>query len=182
MLAATDWQRAAGFQLEGFAWWEAVITGAPPEVFLPILPSDGWRVLPADLQVYPPIWRAGGRLANTMRPASGHRDHVTHHVTSHVTHWGQWKYASRSWHAVSNHRRQLKLMYWSKISGRGPKHCSGSKFQCRPRPAKDTISHCYLSLSTIFSPSCTPLLLTCASLPPPHGHNAQDWAGSITGR
>ena len=73
-----------------------------------------------------PIWR----------PASGVRDHVTHHVTSHVTHWGQWKYASRSWHAVGNHRRQLKLMYWSKISGRGPKHCSGSKFQCRPRPDK----------------------------------------------
>ena len=72
-----------------------------------------------------PIWR----------PASGHRDHVTHHVTSHVTHWGQWKYASRSWHAVGNHRRQLKLMYRSKILGRGPKHCSGSKFQCRPRPA-----------------------------------------------
>ena len=71
-----------------------------------------------------PIWR----------PASGDRDHVTHHVTSHVTHWGQWKYASRSWHAVGNHRRQLKLMYRSKISGRGPKHCSGSKFQCRPRP------------------------------------------------
>ena len=71
-----------------------------------------------------PIWR----------PASGHRDHVTHHVTSHVTHWGQWKYASRSWHAVGNHRRQLKLMYRFKISGRGPKHCSGSKFQCRPRP------------------------------------------------
>ena len=67
-------------------------------------------------------------------PASGDRDHVTHHVTSHVTHWGQWKYASRSWHAVGNHRRQLKLMYRSKISGRGPKHCSGSKFQCRPRP------------------------------------------------
>ena len=32
----------------------------------PNLPSDGWRVLPADLQVYPPIWRAGGRLANTL--------------------------------------------------------------------------------------------------------------------
>ena len=73
-----------------------------------------------------PIWR----------PASGHRDHVTHHVTSHVTHWGQWKYASRSWHAVGNHRRQLKLMYRSKISGRGLKHCSGSKFQCRPRPVQ----------------------------------------------
>ena len=73
-----------------------------------------------------PIWR----------PASGDRDHVTHHVTSHVTHWGQWKYASRSWHAVGNHRRQLKLMYRSKISGRGPKHCSGSKFLCRPRPGK----------------------------------------------
>ena len=71
-----------------------------------------------------PIWR----------PPSGHRHHVTHHVTSHVTHWGQWKYASRSWHAVDNHCRQLKLMYRSKISGRGPKHCSGSKFQCRPRP------------------------------------------------
>ena len=71
-----------------------------------------------------PIWR----------PASGHLDHVTHHVTSHMTHWGQWKYASRSWHAVGNHRRQLKLMYRSKISGRGPKHCCGSKFQCRPRP------------------------------------------------
>ena len=39
---------------------------APPEVFLPVLPSDGWRVLPADLQVCPPIWRAGGRLANTL--------------------------------------------------------------------------------------------------------------------
>ena len=75
-----------------------------------------------------PIWR----------PASGDRDHVTHHVTSHVTHWGQWKYASRSWHAVGNHRRQLKLMYRSKISGRGPKHCSGSKFQCRPRPVYST--------------------------------------------
>ena len=48
----------------------------------------------------------------------------------------------------------------------------------------------YLSLLSIpfyyLSPSCTPLLLTntltYASLPPPHGHNAQDWAGSITGR
>ena len=77
-----------------------------------------------------PIWR----------PASGDRDHVTHHVTSHVTHWGQWKYASRSWHAVGNHRRQLKLMYRSKISGRGPKHCSGSKFQCRPRPDDSHVS------------------------------------------
>ena len=58
--------RAAGFQLEGFAWREAVITRALPEVSLLVLPSDGWRVLPADLQVYPPIWRAGGRLANTL--------------------------------------------------------------------------------------------------------------------
>ena len=58
--------RAAGFQLEGFAWREAVITRAMPEVSLLVLPSDGWRVLPADLQVYPPIWRAGGRLANTL--------------------------------------------------------------------------------------------------------------------
>ena len=40
--------------------------GALSEVSLPVLPSDGWRVLPADLQVYPPIWRAGGRLANTL--------------------------------------------------------------------------------------------------------------------
>ena len=63
---APDRQRATEFQLEGFAWREAVITGAPPEVFLPGLPSDGWRVLPADLQVCPPIWRAGGRLANTL--------------------------------------------------------------------------------------------------------------------
>ena len=47
-------------------WREAVITWALPEVFLLVLPSDGWRVLPADLQVYPPIWRAGGRLANTL--------------------------------------------------------------------------------------------------------------------
>ena len=60
------WQRAAGFQLGGFAWREAVITGALPEVPFLVLPSDGWRVLPADLQVYPPIWRAGGRLANTL--------------------------------------------------------------------------------------------------------------------
>ena len=58
--------RAARFQLEGFAWREAVITRALPEVSLLVLPSDGWRVLPADLQVYPPIWRAGGRLANTL--------------------------------------------------------------------------------------------------------------------
>ena len=63
---APDRQRATEFQLEGFAWREAVITGAPPEVFLPGLPSDGWRVLPADLQVCPPIWRAGGRLSNTL--------------------------------------------------------------------------------------------------------------------
>ena len=63
---APDRQRATEFQLEGFAWREAVITGAPPEVFLQGLPSDGWRVLPADLQVCPPIWRAGGRLANTL--------------------------------------------------------------------------------------------------------------------
>ena len=48
--------------------------GAPPEVFLPILPSDGWRVLPADLQVYPPIWRAGGRLANTLPTSELIRD------------------------------------------------------------------------------------------------------------
>ena len=32
----------------------------------PSLSNDGWRVLPADFQVYPPIWRAGGRLANTL--------------------------------------------------------------------------------------------------------------------
>ena len=31
------------------------------------------------------------------------------HVTSHMTHWGQWKYASCLWHAVGNHRRQLKV-------------------------------------------------------------------------
>ena len=37
------------------------ITGAPPEVFLPVLPSDGWRVLPADLQL--PADMAGGRAA-----------------------------------------------------------------------------------------------------------------------
>ena len=54
--------RAAGFQLEGFAWREAVITRALPEVSLLVFPSDDWRVLPADLQVYPPIWRAGGWL------------------------------------------------------------------------------------------------------------------------
>ena len=64
---APDRQRAAEFQLEGFAWREDFITGTPPEVFLPVLPSDGWRVLPADLQVCPPIWRAGGRLANTLQ-------------------------------------------------------------------------------------------------------------------
>ena len=63
---APDRQRATEFQLEGFDWREDFITGAPPEVFLPVLPSDGWRVLPADLQVFPPIWRAGGRLANTL--------------------------------------------------------------------------------------------------------------------
>ena len=51
-----------GSNLEGFAWREAVITGALPEVSLLVLPSDGWRVLPADLQVYPPLWRAGGWL------------------------------------------------------------------------------------------------------------------------
>ena len=61
-------RRAAGFQLEGSARQEAVITGALSEVFLPVLPSDGWRVLPADLQVYPPIWRGGRRLANTLFP------------------------------------------------------------------------------------------------------------------
>ena len=54
--------RAAGFQLEGFAWREAIITRALPEVSLLVLPSDGWRVLPADLQVFPPIWRGGGWL------------------------------------------------------------------------------------------------------------------------
>ena len=84
------WQRAAGFQLGGFAWWEAVITGALPEVPLIVLPSTHgitWRslhwweresggssghqppFLPADLQVYPPIWRAGGQLANTLMPS-----------------------------------------------------------------------------------------------------------------
>ena len=63
-LSTTDGQ--LGSNLEGFAWREIVITGALPEVSLLLLPSDGWRVLPADLQVYPPIWRAGGRLANTL--------------------------------------------------------------------------------------------------------------------
>ena len=89
---APDRQRAAGFQLEGFAWQEAVITGAPPEVFLPVLPSDGWRVLPADLQVYPPIWRAGGRLANTLvctivcLPPSwwNHSHHIVAHQENHT--------------------------------------------------------------------------------------------------
>ena len=95
-----------------------------------------------------PIWR----------PASGDRDHVTHHVTSHVTHWGQWKYASRSWHAVGNHRRQLKLMYRSKISGRGPKHCSGSKFQCRPRPANSAGCFYQVEAGPIFSGHWIPYL------------------------
>ena len=36
------------------------------QVFFLVLLCDGWRVLPADFQVYPPIWRAGGRLANTL--------------------------------------------------------------------------------------------------------------------
>ena len=45
---------------KGFAWQEAVITGALPEVFLLVLPSDGWWVLPANLHVYLPIWRAAG--------------------------------------------------------------------------------------------------------------------------
>ena len=71
---APDRQRATEFQLEGFAWREDFITGAPPEVFLPVLQSDGWRVLPADLQVCPPIWRAGGRLANTLSPTTHHYD------------------------------------------------------------------------------------------------------------
>ena len=31
---AQDWQWAAGFQLDGFAWWEAFITEALPQVFL----------------------------------------------------------------------------------------------------------------------------------------------------
>ena len=39
---------------------------ARAEVFLLVLLCDGWRVLPADFQVYPPIWRVGGRLANTL--------------------------------------------------------------------------------------------------------------------
>ena len=56
-------------------------------------------------------------------------------------------YASRSWHAVGNHRRQLKLMYRSKISGPGPKHCCGSKFQCRPRPVYQ-ITNSQIGLAT----------------------------------
>ena len=47
-----------------------------------------------------PIWQ----------PALGNRDHVTHHVTCHMTYWGQWKYVSCSWHRVGNHRRWLKIM------------------------------------------------------------------------
>ena len=38
-------------------------------------------------------------------------------------------------------------MYLSKISGRGPKHCSGSKFQCRPRPVYLQLKlslHCWI--------------------------------------
>ena len=34
----------------------------------------------------------------------------THHVTSHVTCWSQWKYTSCSWPAVSNHHRRLEVM------------------------------------------------------------------------
>ena len=74
-----------------------------------------------------PIWR----------PASGDRDHVTHHVISlfsYVTHWGQWKYASRSWHAVGNHRRQLKLMFAVQNFGPRPQTLWRIKFQWRPRP------------------------------------------------
>ena len=38
-----------------------------------------------------PIWR----------PSLGNRDHVTHHVTSHVTHWGQWKYPRGTQSAIT---------------------------------------------------------------------------------
>ena len=51
-----------------------------------------------------PIWR----------PASGHRDHVTHHVTSHVTHWGQWKCARGTLSAIAAGRSNL---------------CTGPKFR-----------------------------------------------------
>ena len=67
------------------AWREAVITGAPPEVFLPILPSDGWRVLPADLQVYPPIWRAGGRLAKTLPGSFRHQGISSYNIDCRIT-------------------------------------------------------------------------------------------------
>ena len=50
-------------------WREAVITGVLPGVSLLVLPSDGWQVLPADLQVYPPIGgRAGGWLIHWSQP------------------------------------------------------------------------------------------------------------------
>ena len=55
-------QQAAGVQFEDFVWGEAVITGALPEVSLLVLPSDGWRVLPADLQVYPSICKSTRRF------------------------------------------------------------------------------------------------------------------------
>ena len=61
--------------------WRLCLTDGRPslrdlclsEVFFLVLLCDGWRVLPADFQVYPPIWRAGGRLANTLFITQDHQ-------------------------------------------------------------------------------------------------------------
>ena len=63
---------------------------------------------------------------------------------------------------------------------------------CHPIPSGIKWDRCSIRPETNLPPAMSPpwrLLhmalintLTCASLPPPHGHNAQDWAGSIAAR
>ena len=96
--------RAAGFQLEGFAWREAVITRALPEVSLLVLPSDGWRVLPADLQVYPPIWRAGGWLIHW-------EEVIIFHVTDSSCNRCSWDIAPL-WCGHKRHRGRVPCSPW----------------------------------------------------------------------
>ena len=105
-----------GSNLEGFAWREAVITGALPEVSLLVLPSDGWRVLPADLQVYPPIWRAGGRLANTLK----WNIHLGWKVLTVFENMKVWESMCKFWkeiiHTMQNYNLLNFVQYWHDFS------------------------------------------------------------------
>ena len=69
---------------------------------------------------------------------------------------------ARLWNALPNTvALAVSPVAWRLPASSEPGAPPDPKLNCpQPRAPPPTISHCYLSLSTFFSPSCTPLLLT----------------------